>query len=82
MHKGIFPAKAKPAAVEAIFCSAMPISKCRSGNSAWNITDWVDFPKSASSVTMSWNFFPRATKAEPYAARRLFETAILLTSVP
>ena len=51
--KTVCPMLAMPAAAETMFCSATPKLKKRSGNSSPNLRAEVDFPRSASTTTMS-----------------------------
>ena len=63
--KGIFPVCAKPAATLVISASAIPISKCLSGNSVSNSLPIVEPPRSASSTTILESFLPSSTNVLP-----------------
>src|SRR5208337_172011 len=65
--KGIFPLQAKPNAEPTIFCSAMYISKNRSGKASLNTSAYVELLTSASSTTISGNWGNILFKALPYA---------------
>ncbi len=57
-----------PTAAATSCCSAMNISKKRSGYAFWNSSEWVELLTSPSSATTSARA-PRAASASPYALR-------------
>src|SRR5208283_5031082 len=65
--KGIFPLQAKPNAEPTIFCSAMYISKNRSGKAFLNSSEYVELLTSPSSTTISGNCGNILFRALPYA---------------
>src|SRR3989344_5176079 len=64
--KGVLPLIPRPAAIAAIFCSATPTSKKRSGNFFANSSLFVDSVKSAQSTTTFGSCSPSATRPYPY----------------
>ena len=67
--KGIFPEMPNPAATAAIFCSATPSSKYRSGNLFANAMTRVDSVTSAQSATTFRFASPAATRPSPNPSR-------------
>src|SRR5271169_1974455 len=65
--KGILPRIDRPSALPIIFCSAIYISKKRSGYFNLNISEYVELLTSASSTTIFGNFGYILSSAVPYA---------------
>jgi hypothetical protein len=65
LAKAILPLTARPAAVDIMLASAMPISKNRSGIASWNRTDIVDLHRSASKATIRLSALPSSTSVSP-----------------
>src|SRR3989344_1804801 len=66
---GIFPHDAMPAPTPAMFCSATPISKKRSGNFFAKASERVDSVKSQHKTTTLASRSPAATMPSPYPLR-------------
>jgi len=65
LMKGIFPVVDIPAAMAAMFISAIPTLKNRSGCAWENMMVRVELATSASKTTRSLYFFPSSTRASP-----------------
>ncbi len=63
---GVFPLAAKPAAMPAMFASAMPQLICLSGKASANLFVFVAAARSASKTTIFSSSFPSSTKVFPY----------------
>jgi transketolase len=63
--KTILPVRARPTPAASNCCSAMNISKNRSGNAFWNSSECVEFETSPSSTTNSPRHAPSAARASP-----------------
>ncbi len=68
---GILPIAAIPLATLAIFCSAIPISKNRSGNFSLNKCIWVDSVRSAHRPTTCLSSVAAAKSPSPNPFRRV-----------
>ena len=66
---GRSPSTCMPTAAATIFCSAMYISKKRSGATFFTSSECVELLTSASSVTTSLRATLSAASASPYARR-------------
>ena len=66
---GFQPITCMPTAAATICCSAMYISKNRSGCASRKISAYVEFETSPSSATTSARSPPSAASASPYALR-------------
>ena len=62
---GIFPEKESPAAMPAMFCSAMPTWMNLSLNSVANLPIFTEFFRSAASTTTLGFCFPSSKSASP-----------------
>src|SRR3989304_1240937 len=83
--QGTYPTVARPAATPTMFCSAMPISKKRSGYARANASAFVEVARSASRTRTSGFVRASSTRVSAQASRGAFTVggrpAVLLQPV-